>query len=155
MKLCAFDYVRKTNTCAKFGWNLAARGRSTHTWNIHFLWLFFLPFFLKKTDRDKFTQNGSKDAVWREEVLSQQVFFSHLTFWGLFCPKPPKFSPPVGISQPNTKSRITSNKPFKIDKKCHLNMNIKSVSPFQNPSCKIAWNSPWRRNHDDVISSLQ
>jgi len=31
MKLCTFDYVRETNTCAKFGWNPPARGRSTHT----------------------------------------------------------------------------------------------------------------------------
>jgi len=46
MKLCMFDYVRETNTCAKFGWNPPTRGRSTHTWNIHFLWLFFLPAFL-------------------------------------------------------------------------------------------------------------
>jgi len=46
MKPCTFDYVRETNTCAKFGWNPPARGRSTHTWNIHFLWLLhaFLPF---------------------------------------------------------------------------------------------------------------
>jgi len=43
MKFCTFEYVRETNTCAKFGWNPAASGRSTHTWNIHFLWLFFLP----------------------------------------------------------------------------------------------------------------
>jgi len=34
-----FDYVGETNTIAKFGWNPSARGRSTHTWNIHFLWL--------------------------------------------------------------------------------------------------------------------
>jgi len=46
MKLCTFDHVRKTNTCAKCGWNPPARGYSTHTWNIHFWWLFFLPAFL-------------------------------------------------------------------------------------------------------------
>jgi len=31
MKLCTFDYVRKTNACARFGWNPPARGRSMHT----------------------------------------------------------------------------------------------------------------------------
>jgi len=46
MKLCTFDYVRETNTCAKFGWIPRTRGRSPHTWNIHFLWLFFLPSYL-------------------------------------------------------------------------------------------------------------
>jgi len=45
MKLCRFNYVRETNTCTKFGWNPPARGCSTHTWNLHFLWLFFLPAF--------------------------------------------------------------------------------------------------------------
>ena len=146
MQLCTFDNVGETNTFAKFGWNPPARGRSTHTWNIHFLWLFFLPssFFLRtctgQTDEDNFTHNGSKDAVWREKVPSQQVFFSILTFWGSFCPQTPTISPPVGKSQPNKKSRITS-KPFKIDKKCQLNMNIKSGSPFQNPRSEITWSA--------------
>jgi len=31
----------------------------------------------------------------------------------------------------------------------------KSWSLFQNPSWKITWRAPWRRNHHDVISSLQ
>ena len=44
------------------------------------------------------------------------MFFYVLTFWGSFSPKTPKISPPVGKSQPNKKSRITS-KPLKIDKK--------------------------------------
>jgi len=45
-----------------------------------------------QTDRDNyFTHNGLKNAAWRKEVLSQQVFFSHLTFWGSCCPKLPKF----------------------------------------------------------------
>jgi len=103
MKLCTFDYVRETNTFAKFGWKPRARGRSTHTWNIHFLYISaFLPsclFFLRtctgQTDRDNFTQNGSKDAVLCQEVPSQQVFFSHLTFWGSFCTKTSTISPPV------------------------------------------------------------
>jgi len=122
MKVCKFDNVRKTNTCAKFGCNSPARG---HTWNIHFLWLFFLPSFLSsclpaclpafflrictgQTDTDIATHNGSKDAVWRKEVPSQQVFFSHLTFWGSNCPKTPNMLPTVGKSQPNTKHRRTS-----------------------------------------------
>jgi len=88
MKFCTFDYVRETNTCAKFGWNPPAMGRSTHTWNIYFLWLLpfchpaFHLFFLRtctgQTNRDNSTHNGSKDAVWRKEVPSQQVFISHL-----------------------------------------------------------------------------
>jgi len=44
MKLRTFDNVRETNTCAEFGDNPLSRGRSTHTWNIHLLWL--LPAFL-------------------------------------------------------------------------------------------------------------
>ena len=103
--------------------------------------LFFLRTCTGQTDRDNFTHNGSKDAVWRKEVLSQQVFFSILTFWGSFCPQTPKISPPVGKSQPNKKSRITS-KPFKVDKKCQLNMNIKSGSLFQNPRSEITWSAP-------------
>jgi len=94
--------------------------------------LFFLRICTGQTVRDDFTQNGSKDAVWRKELLSQQVFFSHLTFWGSFSPKITEILPPVGKSHQNKRSRITS-KPFKIDKKCQLNMNIKSGSPFQNP----------------------
>jgi len=104
-KLCMFDYIRETKTFAKFGWNPPARGRSTHTWIIHFLWLFLIPAFLPafsfscaactgQTDRDNFTHNGLKDAVWRKEVPSQQVFFSQLTFWGSFCPQTTKISPP-------------------------------------------------------------
>ena len=98
--------------------------------------LFFLRTCIGQTDRDNFTHDGLKDAVWLKEVLSQQVFFYILTFWGSFSPKTPKISPPVGKSQPNKKSRITS-KPFKIDKKCQLNMKIKSGSPFQNPRSEI------------------
>jgi len=30
-KLCTFNYVCETYTCAKFGWNPLARSRSTHT----------------------------------------------------------------------------------------------------------------------------
>jgi len=101
-----------TMNFAKFGWNSPARGRSAHTWNIHFLWLFFLPACLPycllilrtctgQTDRDNFTHNGSKDAVWREEVPSKLMFFSNLTFLGSFCPKTPNISPTVGKSQPN------------------------------------------------------
>jgi len=143
IKLCTFDYVQETNTCAKFGWN-PQLGVAPHIREIYTSCDFFLPlclFFLQtctgQTDRDNFTQNGSKDTVWRKEVPSQQVFFSQLTFWGSFCPKTRNISPTVGKSQQNTKSRITY-KTFKLDKNCQLNMNIKSGSPFQNPLCKIA-----------------
>jgi len=45
-------------------------------------------------------------------------------------------------------------KPCILDKKSLWNTMRKSRSLFQNPSWKIAWNAPWRRNHDDVISYL-
>jgi len=53
MKLCKFDYVHETNTRAKFGWNPHTRSRTTHTWNIHFLWLLpaLLPLFLAHLHR--------------------------------------------------------------------------------------------------------
>ena len=150
MKLCTFDYVGETNTFAKFGWNPPARGRSTHTWNIHFLWLFFLPSLLPFFSCAP-AQTKRIEIIWRTMAQKTQFgvrkcppskcFFSILTFWGSFSPKTPKISPPVGKSQPNKKSRITS-KPFKIDKKCQLNMNIKSGSPFQNPRSEITWSAP-------------
>jgi len=160
MKFCSFDYVRETNTCAMFGWYPAARDCSIHTWNIHFLWflLALVPFFLRtctgQTDRDNFTHNGSKDAVWRKEVNLPASVFLSFDVLAVILPQNPQNSAPVGNSQSNTKSRITC-KPCKIDTKCQLNMNIKWVLPFQNPSCKIAWGAPWQRNHDDVISGLQ
>jgi len=55
MKQCTFDNVRETNTCAMFGWNPPARGRSTNTWNIHFLWLLLAlrPFLSCTTAKSK------------------------------------------------------------------------------------------------------
>jgi len=100
MKLGMFDYMRETNTFAKFGWNPPARV-APHIREIYafcdfssFLpaclpscLILFLRTFTGQTNRDNFTHNGSKDAVWRKEVPSQQVFFSHLTFLGSFFPK--------------------------------------------------------------------
>jgi len=64
VKLCAFDYEHTCQVWLEFG--------------------FFLPFFVRtctgQTDRENFTHSGSRDAVRRKEVPSQQVFFSHLTF---------------------------------------------------------------------------
>jgi len=40
------------------------------------------------------------------------------------------------------------------DKKLLWNTMRKSWSFFQNPSWKIVWSAPRRRNHDDVISYL-
>ena len=37
------------------------------------------------------THDSSKDAVWRKEVPSKQVFLEVLTFWGHFPRKPHKF----------------------------------------------------------------
>jgi len=57
--------------------------------------------------------------------------FSLIWRFGVILPQNPHNFVPVGKSQPNKKSRMTS-KPFKIDIKCQLNMNMKSGSPFQN-----------------------
>jgi len=151
IQLCMFDYVREMNTFDKFGCNPPARGRSTNTWNIHFLWLLpsclpaFLFFSLRtctgQTDRDNFTHSGSKDTVWRKEVPSQQVFHSHLTFWGSFCPQNLQNFAPAGKSMPNKKSRITSE-PFKINITYQLNMNLKSGTPFRIRNKKITWSAP-------------
>jgi len=117
---------------------------SLHTYvNIHFLllrpsclsFLFFLFFkrieIITRTMAQK-TQLAQKSALPASGFLSFDVL-------GVILPQNPQNVAPVGKSQPNSKSRITS-KPFKIDKKCQLNMNmnIKSGSPFQNPSCRIA-----------------
>jgi len=48
-----------------------------------------------------------------------------------------------------------SRKPCIADKKLIWSSIRESWSLFQNPSYKIAWSAPWRRNHDDVISGLQ
>jgi len=47
-----------------------------------------------------------------------------------------------------------SQKPCIPDKKLLWTTMRKSWSLFQNPSWKIAWSAPRRRNHDDVISYL-
>jgi len=107
-KLCTFDTsVRQTHLPSLVGvrpLGVAPRIREIYT-SCDFS--SFLPFFLRtctgQTDRGNFTLNGSKDAVWRKEVSSHEVFVSHLTFWGSFCPQPPNFRPPVGTSQPNKK----------------------------------------------------
>jgi len=146
---CTFDYVRETNRCAKFGWNPPARGRFTHTcvFSSWFLTAFFscAPAQAKRIETNSRTM-AQKTQFGVRSALPASVFLS-FDVLGVILPKKPKISPP-------SKSRITS-KPFKIDKKCLLNMIIKSMSPFQNPSCKLAWGSPWRRNHYDVISGLQ
>jgi len=100
MKLCTFDNVSKTNTFTKLGWNPPARGHSTHTFLVTSSFLpSFLPSFLlffscapAQSKRMEIVSRTifSKDAVWRKEVPSQKMLFSHLTFWGHFAPKPPK-----------------------------------------------------------------
>jgi len=102
IKLCTFDYVRRTNTWAKFGWYPPARV-TAHTYVKYTLLVTFLPswlpafllFFLRtctgQTDKDNFTHNGSKDAVWRKKMPSQQVFSLIWRFWDKFAPKRPFF----------------------------------------------------------------
>jgi len=132
-KLCTFDKIRKAKTCAEFGWNPPARSRSTYTWNIQFLWLLpaILPYCLFSC-----APAQAKRIELISRIMAQKTqfgvrkclpasFFSILTFFWVILPQTPNFLPPLGKSQPNKKSRITS-KPFKIDKKCQLNMNIKS-----------------------------
>jgi len=97
MKLCMFDHVRETNTSLvgirPLG--VAPRIREIYTYCDFFL-PSLLPFiFLRtctgQTDRDYFTHNGSKGAVWRKEKPSQQVFSLIWCFVVHFAPKPPKF----------------------------------------------------------------
>jgi len=105
MKLWMFDYVGKTNTFAKFGWNPPARGRSTHSWNIHFLWLFFLPSFLPSCLLFLRTCTGQKRIEIISRSMAQKTQFGVrkcppskcfpliLRFGGHFVSKPPKFRP--------------------------------------------------------------
>jgi len=58
-------------------------------------------------------------------------------------------------SYPACNKTSLSRKPCIPDKTLLWNNMRKSWSLFQNPSSKIAWSAPWRRNHDDVISGWQ
>jgi len=144
MKFCRFDYVHETNTCAKFGCIPPAGGRSTHTWNIHFLWL-FLPsclFFSCAPAQAKRIEIISRTMAQKTQFgvrkcPPSKCFSLIWRFGGHIAPKPPNVRSPIGKSQPITKSRMTS-KPFKIDKKCQLNMNIKSLGrPFRIRNQKL------------------
>jgi len=118
----------------------------TWWWNIRvaclfFIFIIFVFIFLDTlrayTREPILTHNSSKDADWLKEVPFKQVFFDIFTFWGPFFPKNPNISLPVGKSHAKRKCRITSN-PLELRQKLPLTTNRKS-----------------RRNHDDVISSLQ
>ena len=90
------------------------------------------------------THDSSKEVVWREEVLFEQVVFEMLTLWGSFSPKTPQIWPAVGKSQPKWKGRITLKR-LKIGKICQWSMNINLGSPFQNfVRHPLAEESPWR-----------
>jgi len=58
-------------------------------------------------------------------------------------------------SYPVCNKTSLSRKPCIPDKKLIWNTISKSWSLFQNPSRKITWSAPLRRNHDDVISGWQ
>ena len=98
MKLCTFDYVGETNTLAKFGLNPPTRayGVASRMREICISCNFssFLPFFLRtctgQMNRDPFTHNGSKDAVWRKEVPSQQMFVLYFDVLVVILPQNPK-----------------------------------------------------------------
>ena len=103
MKLCKYYNVGGTNTCAKFGWNPPARGRSTHTWNIHFLWLFFLPSFLlvffscapaqaKRREIISHTM-AQKTQVSLRRCPHSKCFSLFWRFGGHFAPNPQNFAP--------------------------------------------------------------
>jgi len=137
--------VRRTHLpslFAKFGWNLPARGRSTHTWNIYFLWVFSCPALLpsfyfscapaQAKRIEIISRTMAQKMQFRVRKYSPSKCFLSFDVLGVIFPKTPTISAPVVKSQPNTKSRITS-KPFKIYKMWQLNINIKSGSPFQNP----------------------
>jgi len=139
-----FDYVLETNTCTKLAWNSPARGSSTHTWNIHFLWLFFRPAFLPSFSCAPAQAKGihiiSRTMAQKTQFEARKCPPSSSFIWrfGGHFPQNPQNFASVGESQSYTKSRITS-KPLKIDKKCQLNMNITSGSPFQNPAEVSRW----------------
>jgi len=127
-KLCTFDHVNTTNTLSMFCWNPPAMVCSTHTWNIHscdfssYLPAFFscAPALTKRKEIISRTM-AQKTPFGVRKCPPSKFFFSHLMFGDHFA-KNPKFRP-VGKSKANKKIRITS-KPFKIDKKSQLNMNI-------------------------------
>jgi len=93
-------------------------------WLFFFLLFFLSAFFLAQFGVRKCPPSKCFSLVWRFGVILPQP--------------PPKMSPPVGKPQPNKRNRITST-PFKIDKKCQLNINIKSGSRFQNLLSEITW----------------
>jgi len=68
-------------------------------------------------------------------------------------------APPGGkimmTSYPACNKTSSSRKPCIPDTKLLWNAIWKSWSLFQNPSWKIAWSTPWRRNHYDVMSGWQ
>jgi len=68
-------------------------------------------------------------------------------------------APPTGeitmTSYPACNITSLSRKPCITEKKFMCNTISKSWSLFQNPSWKIAWSAPLRRNHDNVISGWQ
>jgi len=68
-------------------------------------------------------------------------------------------APPGGgltmTSYPVGNKTSLSRKPCIADKKLLWNAIRKSWSLLQNSSWKIAWNAPWRQNHDDVLSGWQ
>jgi len=64
-------------------------------------------------------------------------------------------APPSGeimlTSYPSGNKTSLYRKPGIPDNKLLWHTMRKSWSLFQNPSWKIAWSAPWRRNHDDDI----
>jgi len=58
-------------------------------------------------------------------------------------------------SYPPCNKTSLSRKSCIPDNKLIWNTIKKSWSHYQNPLWKIAWNTPWQRNHDDVISGWQ
>jgi len=119
MRLCTFDYVRETNTFAKFGWTLPARGRSRHTWNIHFTSCDFFPSCLPsclfcycapaQAKRIKIISRtmAQKTQFGVRKYPPSKCFSLIWRFGDQFSPNPQHFAP-VGKAQPNKKSRIMS-----------------------------------------------
>jgi len=106
IKRCMFDFVCEMITCAKFGCIPPARSRSTLTWNIHFLWLFFLPFFFCTPAQAKRIEIISRTMAQKTQFCVRKYppskCFSLIWRFGGHFPKTPhNFAPPVGKSQPN------------------------------------------------------
>jgi len=106
---------------------------------------------------------GNKTSLSRKPCIPDKklLWNANRKSWSLFQISSWKFagSAPSGeitmTSYPVSNKTSLSRKPFVPDKKLLWNANSKSWSLFQNPSWKIAWSAPLRRNHEFTESTLR